>query len=125
VIALVIALICVVELIRRLPLLSALKGLVRTANRTPRVWAYSRGLEARKERATLLLSAQMFRRSTLLLGLIILAAAPVLAVVIADPLTGFDARSALLSWRDRVVVALVTLTYALLRFQIIPRLRRG
>jgi hypothetical protein len=125
VIALAIAMMCVVELVRALPLLGALKALVRTTIRTPRVWAYSRGLEARKERATLRLSAQMFRRSTLVLGLIATAVMPLVVVLVADPITGFDAHAALQSWRGRVVVALVTLTYALLRFQIIPRLRRG
>ena len=113
------------EIARRLPLLERFRDLARVSARTPRVWGYRRGLEVRKERATRLLSLHMFRYSISVLWMLALVIAPIVLVLLVDPRLDFGARDSLMNWRDRLVVAMLSLAYGLARIQIARRLQRS
>ena len=112
------AFVLAIETARRLPLLAAFRDLARTGVRARRVLGYRRGLERRKERGLRSLSARMLGRSLKACGLLLLAVAPILAVLAADSALGFGAVEALLDWRMRLVLLLLSLAYAALRFQL-------
>lgn len=122
--ALFVSIMAALEIARRLPLLSTFRHLARVSARTPRVWAYRRGLEARKERATQLLSIQMFKSSSAAMGMMALVIAPIILVLIADHWLGLGALSALMNWKDRLVIAMLSLVYGLARIWIARRLQR-
>jgi hypothetical protein len=122
--ALVFSIVAAIEILRRVPLLQAFRDLALVGARSPRVWAYRRGLEARKERATRLLSVRMFGCSISALWMIMMVFLPIGLVLAVDPWLGLDTREALLNWRDRLVVAMLSLTYGLARIQIARRLQQ-
>ena len=113
------------ETARRVPLLERFRDLARVSARTPRVWGYRRGLEVRKERATRLLSLHMFRKSISALWMLSLVIASIVLVLLVDPWLDFGARESLMNWRDRLVVAVLSLAYVLARIQIARRLQRA
>ena len=123
--ALFVSIIVAIEIARRLPLLERFRDLARVSARTPRVWGYRRGLEVRKERATQLLSLQMFRCSIAAMLMLSWVIAPIVLVVLADPWLDFGARESLMNWRDRIVIVMLSLTYGLARIQIARRLQRS
>lgn len=120
--ALLLSIIAALEVAWRLPLLRTFRNLARVSARTPRVWAYRRGLEERKERATRLLSVQMFGYSISAMWMIALVISPIALVLLADPLLALDARETLMNWRDRLVVAVVSFAYGLARIRIARRI---
>jgi hypothetical protein len=122
--ALFVSIIIALEIARRVPLLARFRNLARVSARTPRVWSYRRGLEVRKERATQLLSLHMFRHSISLLWMLALVSAPIILVLLVDTWLDFGAQESLKNWRDRLVVAVLSLAYGLARIQIARRLQR-
>lgn len=122
--ALLLSTIAAVEIAFRLPLLGAFRNLARISARTPRVWAYRRGLEERKERATRLLSVQMFGYSIRAMWMIALVASPIGLVLVVDPWMALGARESLMNWKDALVETVVSLAYALARIQISRLLQR-
>jgi putative flippase GtrA len=122
--ALFVSIIIALEIARRVPLLARFRNLARVSARTPRVWSYRRGLEVRKERATQLLSLHMFRHSISLLWMLALVIAPIILVLLVDTWLDFGAQESLKNWRDRLVVAVLSLAYGLARIQIARRLQR-
>lgn len=120
--ALLLSIIAALEVARRLPLLRTFRNLARVGARAPRVWAYRRGLEERKERATRLLAVQMFGYSINAMWMIALIISPIGLVLLVDPLLALDARETLMNWKDRLVVAMVSLAYGLSRIWIARRL---
>lgn len=122
--ALLLSIIAALEIARRLPLLGAFRRLARVGARTPRVWAYRRGLEQRKERATRLLSVQMFGYSISAMWMLVLVISPIGLILLIDPMLNLDAREALMNWRDRLVVAVLSLAYGLSRIWFARRLQR-
>lgn len=123
--ALFVSIIVAIEIARRLPLLERFRDLARVSARTPRVWGYRRGLEVRKERATQLLSLQMFRYSIAAMLMLALVIAPIVLVFLVDPWLDFGAWESLMNWWDRLVIAMLSLTYGLARIQIARRLQRS
>ena len=123
--ALFVSIIVAIEIARRLPLLERFRDLARVSARTPRVWGYRRGLEVRKERATQLLSLHMFRCSIAAMLILAFVIAPIVLVLLVDPRLDFGARESLMNWQDRLVVAMLSLTYGLARIQIARRLQRS
>jgi hypothetical protein len=111
------ALVLAIEIARRLPLLAAFRDLARTGVRARRMLGYRRCLERRKERGLRSLSARMLGRSLRAGGLLLLAVAPILAVLAADSALRLGAVGALLDWRMRLVLLLLSLAYAAFRFQ--------
>lgn len=122
--ALLLSIVTALELARVLPLLRTFRNLARISARTPRIWAYQRGLEERKERATRLLSVRMFDCSFRAMWMIALVFSPIGLILLIDPWLGLDVRETLLNWKDRLVVAVLSLSYGLTRIQIAHRLRR-
>lgn len=116
--ALFLSIMVALEIGRRLPLLERFLDLARVGARTPRVWAYRRGLEVRKERATKLLSLHMFRCSISVMGMLALVIAPISLVLLVDSRLDFGAWESLMNWRDRIVLAVLSLAYGLTRIQI-------
>lgn len=122
--ALLVSILAALEIARRLPLLRAFRDLARVSARAPRVWAYRRGLEDRKERATRLLSVQMFGYSIGAMWMLVLVISPIAVVLLVDPVLDLGAREALTNWKDRLVLAVVSLAYGLSRIWIARRLQR-
>jgi hypothetical protein len=112
------ALALAIETARRLPLLAAFRDLARTGARARRMLGYRRCLERRKELGLRALSGRMLARSLRAGGLLFLVVAPILAVLAADSAFGLGAVEALLDWRMRLVLLLLSLAYAALRFQL-------
>lgn len=123
--ALFVSIIVAIEIARRLPLLERFRDLARVSSRTPRVWGYRRGLEVRKERATKLLSLHMFRYSIAAMLMLAFVIAPIFLVLLADPWLDFGARESLMNWRDRLVIAMLSLTYGLARIHVARRIQRS
>lgn len=123
-IALIFAMMAALELAARLSPLKAFRALARTAVRTPRIWGRGGGLEERKERAVQMLAARMFLQSIRALALVGAIAAPIGVVALIDMGAPLGVREALTDWGDRSVIAVVSVTYGLIRFRLIPRLRR-
>ena len=123
--ALIVSIMVALEIARRVPLLERVRNLARVSARTPRVWGYRRGLEVRKERATQLLSLHMFRYSIAVMAMLALVIAPIGLVLLVDPWLDLGARESLMNWQDRLVVAVLSLTYGLARIQIARRLQRS
>lgn len=122
--ALLLSIIVALEVARRLPLLRTFRNLARVSVQSHRIWAYRRGLEERKERATRLLSVRMFGYSVTTLCLIAVVFSPIGLVLLADPWLELGVGEALLNWKDRTVGAMLSLAYGLTRLQIARRLQR-
>jgi hypothetical protein len=123
--ALFLSIMVALEVARRVPLFERFRDLARVSTRTPRVLGYRRGLEVRKERATQLLSLHMFRYSIAAMLILAFVIAPIFLVLLVDPWLDFGARDSLMNWRDRLVIAMLSLTYGLVRIQIARRLQRS
>lgn len=123
--ALLLSIVVALEVARRLPLLRTFRNLARVGARAPRIWAYRRGLEARKERATQLLAVRMFVCSVTAMWMIALVIAPIGLILLADLWLDLDVQKSLLNWRDRLVVAVLSLSYGLARIQIAHSIRRS
>ena len=123
--ALFLSIMVALEVARRVPLLERFRDLARVSARTPRVWGYRRGLEVRKERATQLLSLHMFRYSVAIMWMLARVIAPIILVLLVDPWLDFGAQESLLNWRDRLAIAVLSLTYGLARIHVARRLQRS
>src|SRR5690606_25765324 len=117
--------VAVVEAARRLPLHAAFRDLGRIAARAVRITSYRKWLESRKERALQAVSLAMFRRSLRVGLLLVLAVVPIGLLLLLDGPLGLGVVEALASWRLRIVLLLMGLSYGFCRFWFARRLRTG
>lgn len=118
------ALIAVLELARALPLIPAFQALAACGEHAARLLAKRGVSDWGKERALRILSGRMFARTAIAGGLLAVTAAPLLAVLAADALWPeiVDFRT---DWTAKLALMPLTLSYAVLRWQVIPRVQRG
>lgn len=111
----IVAFAAVVELARRLPLLTAFRRMAHATQVSARIWRYPAGLEERKERAVKAAARRLLIASSAALGVVLAVASPLVLVWLAD--TAFDLRilEALEDWRLRIVLLLTTVTYGIAR----------
>lgn len=123
-IAFFLAVIAVLELARALPLIPAFQDLNACSQHALRLLARKGVSEWGKERALRILSGRMFMRSVRAGGLLLATAAPLLLVLAVDAhwpeVVGVRA-----DWTSKLWLMPFTLGYALLRWQVIPRVQRG
>lgn len=119
------ALAAAVETASRVPLLGAFGQLAATGLRARRVIGYRRCLEGRKERSLRRLSLRMLHQSLRGGGLLLLVAAPLLALAAADALLELGISARLLEWESRLVLAVLGTGYAFARFRLRRRLQPG
>lgn len=120
-IALFLSIILVIELARRLPLIPAFRDMAACSARSMRLVARRGVSEWGKERAMRMLAARMFAKSLWAGALLVVTASPLLfvaAVAALDPgIIRLD------GWQARLWMVPLTLSYALLRWQIGRRVR--
>lgn len=111
------------ELARRLPLLACFRALGRLSTRSATTLKRRRVSEWCKERAIQILSRRMFIASVRAGLLLALVAAPIGLALYLDTLVPLGVRHAFLDWRERLLLLLLCVSYAILRWQIRRRLR--
>lgn len=123
-IAFFLAIVAVLELARALPLIPAFQALSGCSQQALRLLARKGGSDWSKERALRILSGRMFARSVRAGGLLLAVASPLLVVLALDTnwpeLVGMRTE-----WTAKLALMPFTLGYALLRWQVIPRVQRG
>lgn len=112
-----------VEIARRLPLLRAFREVAATSIRVRRVLGYRRCLERRKERSLQRLSLRMLRQSLRAGELLALVVAPIALLIVADALLELQVLAALMDWRMRAALIVLSLGYAFIRHRFRQRLR--
>lgn len=122
-ILLFLAMIAVLELARRLPVLAAFRDLSACSARSLRLMGRRGVSEWGKERAMRILSARLFARSLWAGALLGVVASPLLAFAALASLDPELVGMHLDDWRTRLWVAPLSLSYALLRWQIGRRVR--
>ncbi|MBQ1500237.1 MAG: hypothetical protein IIZ38_18165 [Sphingomonas sp.] len=118
------AIVAVLELARALPLVAAFRELAACGRHAMRLMARRGVSDWGKERALRILSGRMFARTMRAGGLLLAAAAPLLVVLALDanwPEIGVFRTD----WTARLALMPFTLGYAVLRWQVIPRVQRG
>lgn len=118
------AIVAVLELARALPLIPAFQALAACGQHAARLLARKGVSEWGKERAMRILSGRMFMRSAHAGALLLLTASPLLAVLILDanwPEVGGIGTD----WTSKLALMPLTLGYAVLRWQVIPRVQRS
>lgn len=120
---LVLSFILAIEVAWRLPLIDTFRQLARTSVRARRMLGYRRCLETRKERGLRQLSCRMLRQSLRGAELLALIIAPVAALLIADAMLQLQILPALLDWQMRLILFMLGIGYAIVRFRLERRLR--
>ena len=123
-IAFFLAIVAVLELARALPLISAFHELNACGQHALRLLARKGVSEWGKERALRILSGRMFARSVRAGGLLLATAAPLL-LVLALEARWPEVVAMRTHWTAKLALMPFTLGYALLRWQVIPRVQRG
>ncbi|MFS2109666.1 hypothetical protein ACCC88_08265 [Sphingomonas sp. Sphisp140] len=118
------AVIAVLELARALPLIPAFQELGGCGQHALRLLARKGVSDWGKERAMRILSGRMFARTMRAGGLLVAAASPLLAVLAADAWWP-EVAAAQTEWTAKLALMPFTLGYAVLRWQVIPRVQRG
>jgi hypothetical protein len=123
VIAFFLAIVAVLELARALPLIPAFQELNACSQHALKLLARKGVSEWGKERALRILSGRMFARSMRAGALLLAVASPLLVVLAVDTnwpeLVGMRTE-----WTAKLALMPFTLGYALLRWQVIPRVQR-
>lgn len=120
-IALFVAIIAVIELARRLPLIPAFRDMSACSARSLRLIGRRGVSEWGKERAMRILSVRLLGKSLWAGALLLLTASPLLAAAV---IASFDPRIVRLDdWQARLWVLPLTLSYALLRWQLARHVR--
>lgn len=122
-IALLAAFVVAIELARVLPFLPTFRAMARSAARARWILPLRRASDHWKERAIRTLAARLFLHSLLAGLLLLVVAAPIALVLAADRPLGLGAMAALFDWPARLQLAGLALTYALVRYLIVRRLR--
>ncbi|MBN8812102.1 MULTISPECIES: hypothetical protein [Sphingomonas] len=118
------AVVAMLELARALPLIPAFRALAACGQHAMRLLARRGVSDWGKERALRILSGRMFVRAMRAGGLLFATAAPVLVVLALD--ANWPEIAAFRSdWMARLALMPFTLGYAVLRWQVIPRVQRG
>lgn len=123
-IAFFLAVVAVLELARALPLVPAFRELAACGQHASRLLARKGVSEWGKERALRILSGRMFARSMRAGGLLLATAAPLLVVLAVDA-NWPDIVGIRTDWASKLWLMPFTLGYAVLRWQVIPRVQRG
>lgn len=124
VLLLFVALVAVLELARRLPLIAAFREMQACSARTARL-IRARGSDHCKERAMRILSARMFARSLRAGALLLAVASPLLFVLLAGSTDQARAVGLAIDGATRLWVIPLSLSYALLRWQLGRRVQLG
>lgn len=111
------------ELARRLPLVTRFRTLGFLSTRSVATLKRRRVSEWCKERAIQILARRMFIASVRAGLLLALVAAPIGLAFYLDTLFPLGVRHAFLDWRERLLLLLVCVSYAILRWQVRRRLR--
>ena len=123
-IAFFLAIVAVLELARVLPLVPAFQALGACGQHAMRLMAKRGVSEWGKERALRILSGRMFVRSVRAGSLLLATASPLLVVLVLDAnwpeVVGMRSE-----WTAKLALMPFTLGYALLRWQVIPRVQRS
>ncbi|MBC9032968.1 hypothetical protein IAG41_11235 [Sphingomonas sp. JC676] len=116
------AIVMVLELARRMPLVAAFRDMAACQAHAVRLMQRRGVSEWGKERAMRILAGRLFARSLRAGGLLVVVASPLLLVL---GLAAVDPRliGAHLDWVTRLWVAPMSLGYAALRWQVGPRVR--
>lgn len=123
-IAFFLAIVAVLELARALPLIPAFQELAACGQHAMRLLARRGVSEWGKERALRILSGRMFARSMRAGGLLLAAASPLLVVLVLDA-NWPEVVHMRTDWTAKLALMPFTLGYAVLRWQVIPRVQRG
>lgn len=118
------ALVAVLELARRLPLLAAFRAMQGCSARTARLLRM-RGSDHCKERAMRILSARMFAVSFRAGGLLLAVASPLLLVLLLGSTEEARAVGLAIDGQTRLWVIPLSLGYAVLRWQLGRRVQPG
>ena len=118
------ALVAVLELARALPLIPAFRELAACGQHAMRLMARRGVSDWGKERALRILSGRMFARTMRAGGLLLAAAAPLLMVLALDA-NWPEIGAFRTEWTARLALMPFTLGYAVLRWQVIPRVQRS
>jgi len=119
------AIVCVLELVRRLPLIPAFREMSACGNHAL-VLVRRRGVsDFSKERAMRILSARLFVRSVRAGGLLLAVASPLLLVLLVAASPEARAVGLAMDWQARLWVVPLGLGYALLRWQLGRRVQPG
>jgi hypothetical protein len=118
------AIIAVLELARALPLVPAFQELAACGQHAMRLLARKGVSDWGKERALRILSGRMFARSMRAGGLLVATASPLLVVLAVDAWWP-EIVSIRTEWTAKLALMPFTLGYAVLRWQVIPRVQRG
>lgn len=118
------ALVALLELARRLPLIAAFRAMQRASADTARVLK-ARGSDFSKARAMRILSARMLARSLRAGALLATAASPLAAVLLIGSSASGRAVGLAIDGQTRLWVIPLGLGYALLRWQIARRVQPG
>lgn len=114
-IILVAAIVAVLELARRLPLLPAFRRMARASRVSAKIWRYSGGLEVRKERAVQSAARRLLVASIVALGVVIAVASPLVLVLLADVAFELGILWALTDWSLRLTLLMISVTYGIAR----------
>jgi Sulfotransferase family len=118
---LVLATLATSELLHRLPVLDQIRGAANTATRAGRLIANRAVSDHWKERALQRYALRIAASSLSALGLLLVAVAPFLALVLGGAFLGTDLAGLVLSWQGMLACSAVAIAYLLLR----PRLSSG
>lgn len=118
------AVVAVLELARALPLVPAFQALAGCGQHALRLMARRGVSDWRKERALRILSGRMFARTARAGGLLLATASPVLAVLVLNA-NWPEVDAFQTDWTAKLALMPFTLGYAVLRWQVIPRVQRG
>ncbi|WP_137862428.1 MULTISPECIES: hypothetical protein [unclassified Sphingomonas] len=118
------AIVAVLELARALPLVPAFQELAACSRQAMRLMARKGVSDWGKERALRILSARMFVRSLRAGGLLLAAAAPLLGLMAIDA-NWAEIGVLQTDWTAKLALMPFTLGYAVLRWQVIPRVQRS
>ena len=118
------ALVSVLELARRLPLIASFREMQACSARTVRLLR-TRGSDHCKERAMRMLSARMFIRSLRAGGLLLVVASPLLFVLLLGSTSEAGAVGLAIDGQTRLWVIPLSLGYAALRWQLGRRVQPG
>jgi len=120
-IALFLAIVAVIELARRLPLIPAFRGMSACSARSMRLVTMRGVSEWGKERAMRILAARLLGKSLWAGALLVVTASPLLLVLAIEALDPHA--TAADNWQTRLWLLPFTLSYALLRWQVGQRVR--
>ena len=112
-----------VEIAKRLRLLESFRQLAATGARARRVLSYRHCLELRKERGLKRLSLRLLIHSLASALLLMLMLLPFAALAAADAALELEIMAALLEWRVRLILLVLSVGYAFARLRFERRLR--